>query len=278
MAHLQQRPSEDTIAGIPLIAFRCPFSQENVATLRIRLPRRYPANPLTVTVNGGPQLSAAVRSCILTAATEEAKRFSGEFRHEPHCLQVLSEAMLAFSSFAERPTEGTGAMALACGAENAAVDGGSSICREPAVVAGVRDGIGATRGEENSWSGAEAGSGDEEAAVSYLGRRLIYSHHIIASQKRTGILKAARELGLGGFSKVGAVCDVIGVFVLSLSRCNIAHWSWVWANWKRMVFSLILSSLSTRTTIALVRRFAHGRSVRLSTLLFALYHTVDKQA
>ena len=36
-----------------------------------------------------------------------------------------------------------------------------------------------------------------------LGRRLIYSHHIIASSKRKGIIRLANELSLGGYSKYG---------------------------------------------------------------------------
>lgn len=36
-----------------------------------------------------------------------------------------------------------------------------------------------------------------------FGRRCIYSHHIIASNKRTAILRAALQLGLSGLSKIG---------------------------------------------------------------------------
>ncbi|OQS02351.1 YSHH motif [Thraustotheca clavata] len=36
-----------------------------------------------------------------------------------------------------------------------------------------------------------------------LGRRAIYFHHIIATSKRRVVLDWAKELGLGGFSKIG---------------------------------------------------------------------------
>ena len=36
-----------------------------------------------------------------------------------------------------------------------------------------------------------------------LGRRLLYSHHLIADSKRAAVLQWALELRLGGFSKIG---------------------------------------------------------------------------
>ena len=37
----------------------------------------------------------------------------------------------------------------------------------------------------------------------HFGRRCIYSHHIIASSKRSAVCQTANELGLSGLSKIG---------------------------------------------------------------------------
>ena len=41
------------------------------------------------------------------------------------------------------------------------------------------------------------------ADVPVLGRRIIFSHHIIADSKRSAVRHVARDLGLGGISKIG---------------------------------------------------------------------------
>ncbi|CAM9597053.1 unnamed protein product, partial [Laminaria digitata] len=91
----QDRGLEDSLAGVPLLSFRCPLSRE--AQLRVRLPRRYPEDELQATVEGTPQLSAVSRRKIAAAATAaavggvgegEANGLSGERRREPQCLQV----------------------------------------------------------------------------------------------------------------------------------------------------------------------------------------------
>lgn len=211
------------IAGVPLVAFRCPLSSE--ATLRIRLPRRYPLVPLTATVEGTPSLPPRVREKILSASKMEANRFSGESRHDPHSLQVLSEATLASSDDPEEPSQDPGTQIPGdsrCTLNATAGDGdkptGASDGHEERTATGWRDSNHASgalvandgrkdcRGDPQAASGASGkkGVGSSEPCVAgiNLGRRLIYSHHIIAPQKRTGILRSARELGLGGYSKV----------------------------------------------------------------------------
>lgn len=176
----QQRVLEETLANIPLISFRCQLSEN--ATLRVRLPRHYPSGPLIVSVDGSPRVSATTRSKILSASCDEATRLSGDLRHEPHCLQVLNEAMLASR---EESDDGGSAASFANDKGKACpTDRGSD------------PGVGSKGNRRTIESKSEE--------ILYLGRRLIYSHHIIASQKRSGILKAARELKLGGFSKVSA--------------------------------------------------------------------------
>eukprot|EP00903_Cladosiphon_okamuranus_P014881 g13780.t1 len=197
-----ERRLESSLASTPLMSFRCPLPLEG-ARLRVRLPRRYPAVPLVAAVEGTPMLTASARKAIADSAAGEAARLSGELRCEPQCLQVLGEAMRAASDLVDSE--------LARGGDDAPPEaaksdqrvgggggGGSSEgpCEHHACAAGR--GSGSTGGGARSSSTEPAG-----AAAVFLGRRLIYSHHIIATQKRTGIVKAARELGLGGFSKVG---------------------------------------------------------------------------
>lgn len=237
------------LAGIPLLSFRCPLSGE--ASLRVRLPRRYPEAPLLPTVDGTPQLEAGMRAAIQAAAVGEASRCSGELRREPHCLQVLGEAKLALIEFAERAGEvavedygdATGAVKASralkteravssndarrahpsrtarCGHQTAGfVEGGWADTSGERRKDGRRGG-GIGEGASGKGRSAELGSTTSGEVVggadAFLGRRLIYSHHIIAQQKRTGIVATARELGLGGFSKASVF--VFGfAFVFSL--------------------------------------------------------------
>lgn len=198
----------------------------------MRLARRYPEIPLLATVEGTPQLSAATRAQIISAVHNEARRLSGEQRNEPHCLSVLSEAMLAASDPGRLEGEpGTGTSPCRSAednplAGNKAIGGTTSSSSVGALDAEhVRYGRwegGAGGKGERGYDEVEEGmgyrqrdvGGDGEAVPSpleklakavHLGRRLIYSHHIIAPQKRAGILKNARELELGGFSKVPIV-------------------------------------------------------------------------
>jgi len=56
----------------------------------------------------------------------------------------------------------------------------------------------------------------KESVVPILGRRLIYSHHIINEQKRADVIHWAAELRLGGFSKYGWP----GVVVVEGAECD----------------------------------------------------------
>lgn len=219
------------ISSTPLILFRCPLSDD--ATLRVRLPRRYPGTPLVASVEGTPQLSAATRAQILSAVQNEARRLSGERRNEPHCLSVLSEAMLAASDpgrLEDESGRGTslwrsaeendpaGDKAIGGTTSSSTVDPTRMLDTEHAGYGRWEGGIGVKAGSGHQEDGEgmrhaqRVVEGDGEASLSllrekeakavYLGKRLIYSHHIIAPQKRAGILKTARELELGGFSKV----------------------------------------------------------------------------
>jgi len=49
----------------------------------------------------------------------------------------------------------------------------------------------------------QAALASAEPPVPVLGRRIIFSHHIIADSKRSAVCGMAQELGLGGFSKIG---------------------------------------------------------------------------
>ena len=57
---------------------------------------------------------------------------------------------------------------------------------------------------------------DASAAIPVLGRRLLYSHHIINPNKRKVVIEWALELGLGGLSKIGWP----GVIVVEGPECG----------------------------------------------------------
>ncbi|CAN0041854.1 unnamed protein product [Scytosiphon promiscuus] len=206
----------DILASAPLLSFRCPLPHKE-AQLRIRLPRLYPDSPLNATVEGTPQLSLSARTAIAEAASDEATRISGERRKEPQCLQVLGEAMRKATDLVDH--ESAGGQDQPAGGQRGGLnkipgagDGGvaSSSTGNPlgCTSGGGRrtddgrhgDASGNSCGGRRASSASAGFSGGESV---FLGRRLIYSHHIIATQKRTGIIKGARELRLGGFSKVG---------------------------------------------------------------------------
>ncbi|CAM9786760.1 unnamed protein product [Ascophyllum nodosum] len=201
---------------IPRVCFRCPLSPGH-GQLRVLLPRRYPEDPLVATVEGTPQLSALTREAISVAAQAEAQRLSGEARLEPHCLQVLGEALRVSAEHADATT-GTAAAPKTASVETRKYGSGrdcSLVSEDSSTTRRLRGKLGDHPSKEghpleiHRYRGAgghledEAHGGRESTAVVLLGRRLIYSHHIIAPQKRTGIMRAARELDLGGFSKVG---------------------------------------------------------------------------
>lgn len=211
-------PIHDDLKRIPQVCFRCPLSPGH-GQLRIRLPPRYPEDPLVATVEGTPQLSATTREAITAAARDEAKRLSGEARREPHCLQVLGEALRVS---AENPVT-TATAVIDClsassawassakphhyGSKKDGFDSSNTGSRGRGYLrasdkcsqdpSGTRVSHRCTGGK-----GEKDCEGGHDNSALLLGRRLIYSHHIIAPQKRTGIIQAARELELGGFSKV----------------------------------------------------------------------------
>lgn len=212
---------EDALATVPLLSFRCPLSR--VAQLRVRLPRRYPEDELQATVEGTPRLSAVSRREIAAAATAAAvgeggaSGLPGERRREPQCLQVLGEAMRTADDLAERESAGEVPSSSSAGASTAGEgrgsagekyggESGEARRKKGSKLSSTRDQQQQQQQQRHERSPREAGAGSarKEAgeAAAVLGRRLIYSHHIIAQQKRTGVVKAARELGLGGFSKV----------------------------------------------------------------------------
>lgn len=194
---------QTALASAPLISFRCPLPLKE-AQLRVRLPRRYPEVPLLAAVEGTPKLAASAREAIADSAASEAAKLSGELRGEPQCLQVLGEAVRAAADLAESElAAGTTASTEAAFSDQhlggrGGADGGDSkvSCGRRARTAG-----GGSNAAEN---GTGSSSSEPVGGAVFLGRRLVYSHHIIATQKRTGIVKAARELGLGGFSKASA--------------------------------------------------------------------------
>lgn len=202
----EDRRLQDTLATAPLLSFRCPLPHKE-AQLRIRLPRRYPDSPLKASAEGTPQLSLSARTAIADAASDEAARISGELRREPQCLQVLGEAMrkaadLAGHECAQQVAEKEGGL-------NGKLPGGrcaGDTTDSPPVWPSGGGKVGARESKISSNGGDRRSSASAELSATResvsLGRRLIYSHHIIAAQKRTGIIKAARELRLGGFSKV----------------------------------------------------------------------------
>lgn len=195
------------LAAAPLLSFRCPLPHEE-AQLRVSLPRRYPDAPLVATVLGTPQLKASARRAIAAAAAGEANRLSAELRSEPQCLQVLGEASRAAADVAEAESVGGGAPAAAPAAPAAVVrEEVAETGAERSRGRGGGDGFGETsRSPHPPRAGLPCAAAEPaEGAVALVGRRLIYSHHIIATQKRTGIVKAARDFNLGGFSKVGTV-------------------------------------------------------------------------
>lgn len=190
--------SVDDLKRIPQVCFRCPLSPGH-GQLRIRLPLLYPEHPLVATVEGTPQLSAVTREAITAAARDEAQRLSGEARREPHCLQVLGEALRVS---AENPVTSS---VIGCPSTRSSSAKGSSGDSTESKSRGhlrVNPGIHTPSDKRNQDPSCTGGGGWHDNSAVLLGRRLIYSHHIIAPQKRTGIIQAARELKLGGFSKV----------------------------------------------------------------------------
>lgn len=193
--------SDDELKRIPQVCFRCPLSPGH-GQLRIRLPLLYPEDPLVVTIEGTPQLSATTREAITAAARDEAQRLSGKARREPHCLQVLGEALRVS---AENPVttaviDCPSTWSYSAKARHHGSSGDSTGSRGRGH---LRENPGIhTPSDKRSQDPSCTGGGGDDNSAQLLGRRLIYSHHIIAPQKRTGIIQAARELELGGFSKV----------------------------------------------------------------------------
>lgn len=199
---------QEALANTPLLSFRCTLPLKE-AQLRVRLPHEYPDAPLLVTVEGTPQLTVSARKAITDAVTDEATRLSRDSRREPQCLEVLGAAMQTSADLADREsTEGQGSEAGGCIEISGCGGGGMTISTAPCLpharasegeergVSHHTDNVGPTKGVLSK-------SAEPDGEPVFLGRRLIYSHHIIATQKRTGIIKAARDLRLGGFSKVG---------------------------------------------------------------------------
>lgn len=57
--------------------------------------------------------------------------------------------------------------------------------------------------------GDEKLSCQDKPTHQFLGRRLIYFHHIINSTKRETVMRAAVDLKLGGYSKIGRYFRVV---------------------------------------------------------------------
>lgn len=198
----EERRLQTALASTPLLSFRCPLPLKE-AQIRVRLPRRYPGSPLIATVEGTPRVKASARETIAGVAEAEAIRLSGELRGEPHCLQVLGEVMRVSVDLADSEFGGVGAPSNTAAATAAAA---SEFCDDKLCGAG------------NSRGGDAV---EPDGSSIFLGRRLIYSHHIIATQKRTGIIKTARELGLGGFSKVRIYTVVVAVMVVVMDEGSL---------------------------------------------------------
>ncbi|CAM9696940.1 unnamed protein product [Ectocarpus sp. 13 AM-2016] len=198
---------QEALADTPLLSFRCTLPLKE-AQLRVRLPHEYPDTPLLVTVEGTPQLKVSARKAITDAVTDEATRLSRDSRREPQCLEVLGAAMQTSADLAVR--ESAGGQASQTGGCNKISGCGGGMASSTAPCLSYTC---SSEGEERDVSHHTNSVGATKRVISksaqpdgepvFLGRRLIYSHHIIATQKRTGIMKAARDLRLGGFSKVG---------------------------------------------------------------------------
>ncbi|CAM9339837.1 unnamed protein product [Ectocarpus fasciculatus] len=199
---------QEALAKTPLLSFRCTLPLKE-AQLRVRLPHEYPDAPLLVTVEGTPQLTVLARKVLTDAVTDEATRLSRDSRREPQCLEVLGAAMQTSADLADREsTRGQASQAGGCNEiSGCGGGGGMSTSTAPCLPHTC-----SSEGEERDVShhtnnlgptkSVLAKPAEPDAEPIFLGRRLIYSHHIIATQKRTGIVKAARDLRLGGFSKV----------------------------------------------------------------------------
>ncbi|CAN0035536.1 unnamed protein product [Ectocarpus fasciculatus] len=199
---------QEALAKTPLLSFRCTLPLKE-AQLRVRLPHEYPDAPLLVTVEGTPQLTVLARKVLTDAVTDEATRLSRDSRREPQCLEVLGAAMQTSADLADREsTRGQASQAGGCNEISGCGGiGGMSTSTAPCLPHTC-----SSEGEERDVShhtnnlgptkSVLAKPAEPDAEPIFLGRRLIYSHHIIATQKRTGIVKAARDLRLGGFSKV----------------------------------------------------------------------------
>lgn len=235
---------EDALAGVALLSFRCPLSREAQLRVRLprrypeeKLQATVEGTPRLSAVSRRKIAVAANAAAVGVGGGGEG---SGERRCEPQCLQVLSEAMQTSDDLdkAERESVGGTRVSSSLAAGESTAGGGSRVSATRGIDG--RDGEeesggtlrGARRKKDSKASGTleqqhqhehkqqqhqnqqqrqqrsarapDAGEEREEMAA-VLGRRLIYSHHIIASQKRTGVVKAARELGLGGFSKVSGL-------------------------------------------------------------------------
>ncbi|CBN74926.1 conserved unknown protein [Ectocarpus siliculosus] len=199
---------QEALADTPLLSFRCTLPLKE-AQLRVRLPHEYPDAPLLVKVEGTPQLTVSARKAISDAVTDEATRLSRDNRREPQCLEVLGAAMQTSVDLADREsTGGQASQAGGCHEISGCGGGGMTTSAAPCLPhtcssEGEERGISHHSNNVGATKRVVSNSGEPDGEPVFLGRRLIYSHHIIATQKRTGIMKAARDLRLGGFSKVG---------------------------------------------------------------------------
>ena len=172
-----------------LLGARVEFAGPERVVCELVLPEGYPeaADPLVWVEADGEGWAEAVRAAIGQVLNELGN--DGEAGRERllDCLQAAEEALRDASE----------AQAL-----------------EAAIMDIPRDG-GHSSEEEGSSSGDDLLEGAPEAALQEalqscgvegpreLGRRLCYSHHLIAPGKRKCVVEWAVQLGLGGFSKIG---------------------------------------------------------------------------
>ena len=200
-------------------------SSNHGLSVRFTLPPGYPASPAAAELRvrrstaaaGAPLLlPGGDRDRIAAALAAEARTMS-EMDCEAmlHCVQVATdhvEAVLAATArdaalAASLQGEEEAMMSIHTAATAAAVAVADAADADDAAnAADAANAYAAAAAASGSGGGGEAGEAAAAVArhqVATLGRRVMYSHHIINPNKRKVVVQWAVELDLGGFSKIG---------------------------------------------------------------------------
>ncbi|CAM9419995.1 unnamed protein product [Phaeothamnion confervicola] len=197
------------LAMVPDISFRLPVL-DGAAGIRARMPRCYPQEALRVEVEPAAAVPPFVRRAVADAVAAAAATAAAAAGSDGGCccaMAVLQAADRALED-ALGPALEAGATAIADSAmhEHAvaatAVDS-DSVADSAAAAAYPSAAVPVERKRGPRLPGGPSSPSATQPSSFWLGRRLIYFHHIICPAKRAAIRGAAAALRLGGYCKIG---------------------------------------------------------------------------